>query len=618
MSAVQKRPVAEWLPRMPKADVLVLTLFAVAALSYVFMIPPFEGPDESEHCRYVEAYRRNVQPHPLDPAAPLRWGYQVHHPPLYYWLVGQYAKVVDPAFPAGLTINTRQNPRFPFLRHDRSSRDPSSDRVDRGLSFLRLPSVLFGVLTCLTLFLCFNQLVPHDPVARRLLVAAAMLAPNTLHLCAVAANDGLNLLLSVASVTLGLRVVLSKGRPGWSFFLTGLCLGLAVWTKLTCLMTVAAVATLWGLDAVLNRRWRLYLRGAPCALAPFALLASVYFVQNHLLYGSATREKVLWLLTRAFYKETPSSVLWILRAMAGGLPDTFAADLCWQSVHLPVVSPLLFWPWLAAACCAVPLCWRAVGEERRAAPERLLAAVSIIWMAVFIVLANRNWGNVQFRHAWCLFPFTLPALLDLRRWTDRPGLSKTPEWLCAAAVGGLVVANVYLLAGFRAFHRPVSDTEHDRDYQTFLYSHVLNPNRARAYLLFGNFLTADYLAAFEKRKWQEAAALSQRAADEGQWPVIATYVHAFSLHAMGQLDEATALLLPLKDSYPPAYPLYARILIDQEQPEEAREYIDRMLPTCQPHEAAELRKQLQGLAGSPPTRRAGGDDPGQAHPPRPD
>ena len=603
---------------MSKGDSFLLALFVAAALCYVFLIPPFEGPDESEHCHYIEAYRRNVPPHPLDPEAPLRWGYQVHHPPLYYWLVGQYAKVVDPAFPAGLTINDRQNPRFPFLRHDQAGRDPSRDRVDRGLRLLRLPSVLFGVVTFLALLWCFHPLAPHDPMGRRLLVGVAMLAPNTLHLCAVTANDGLNLLLSVVSVALGLRVVLSKGRPRWWFFLTGLCLGLAVWTKLTSLMVVATVATFWGLDAVLNRRWRRYLRGVPLALLPFAVLAGVYFAQNHLLYGSATREKVLWLLTRAFYRETPSSVFWILRAMAGGLPDTFAADLCWQSVHLPAISPLLFWPWLAAACCAVPLCWRDPGTERRAAPERLLAAASIFWMATFIVLANRNWGNVQFRHAWCLFPFTLLPLLDVRRWAARSGLLKTPGWLCLAVIGGLVDANAYLLAGFPAFRCPAPDTEHDRDYQTFLYSHVLNPNRARAYLLFGNFLTADYLGAFEKRKWQEAAALSKQAADEGQWPVIATYVRAFSLHAMGQLDEATELLLPLKDSYPPAYPLYARILIDRGQRQAARDYIDRMLPTCLPHEADELRKQLQALQGSPPDRPTGDDASGQAHPPGPD
>jgi tetratricopeptide (TPR) repeat protein len=528
--------------------------------------------------------------------------------------VGQYARLVRPQFHGGLVVNPQQNPRFPFLRHDLPGQRLPFDAVSLGLRWLRLPSVLLGVLTFMALRTGLRQLWPRDPLGRRLVLALALLAPNTLHIFATVANDALLLLLSTLALALALRVVCEPVPAAWLFLASGLCLGLGFWTKMTVFIPLAAVGSLWGFDLVANRRWHVYRRGALFFLPPLALLAGAYFIGNQVLYQSPTRERVLWLLTRAFYKDQASSVLWILGRLAVDLPRAFLADLGWQSVRMEAVSPLVFWGWLAAVVTAAWSCRAATAVSAPAAapvagPWRvanLLPALAVLWGLVFVVLANRHWTNTQVRHAWCVYPFTVLALPQVLGRLTRRRYRRWRRWLCLAGIALALGANAWVLWRFGEFYRPVADTRCNRDYQTMLYSRVLNPNRARGYLRFGDFLTADYLEAFEQHRWEEAAALSRQAAARGQWPVVATYVRAFSLYALGRQAEALQLVLPLKDRYPPAYPLYAQLLIDTGRRDEARQYIETVLPTCQPHEAVELRQQLSRLAAPGPTTPASG------------
>ena len=86
----------------------MLALFAGLALGAVILLPSFEGPDESEHARYVQAFAEGGDVHPVDPDAPRRWGYQVHHPPLYYAIAGGAAPLES------ILINGKE-PRVPPL-----------------------------------------------------------------------------------------------------------------------------------------------------------------------------------------------------------------------------------------------------------------------------------------------------------------------------------------------------------------------------------------------------------------------------------------------------------------------------------------------------------------------
>ena len=467
-------------------EALVFAIFLMFAGLYALFIPSFEGPDESEHCRYVQAYAENAKIHPLDPKAPFRWGYEVHHPPLYYWLVGQYAKLVGPEFHRTLTINRRQNPRFPFIRHDLPGHRFPFDAVHRGLRLLRLPSVLIGLVTFVVICLCFRRLFPDDRATRCFLLTAAMLAPNSLQVFGTVANDGLNLLFSVAALCLALRIVRQRAPSSALFFCTGLLISLGIVTKLTNFITLASVVTLWGVDAVGNRRLPLYVKGLVWFLLPVLVIDGPYFYHNAVTYHSPTRERVLWMLTPAFYRDSPLSVSYILHHMARDLPSAFAADLCWQTVHLPGLSPYLFWLWLAGAVVSIAWSWRTPSLGRFFCPEPLISIIAIFWATVFIVLANRHWGNPQIRFGWCVYPLTVMALAYLLRAIPT-GYLWWRRVFCLGAVLFAVAVNVHVLWTFQGFYGPGLDT-HNRDYETYLYTRVLDRHRGTTYLLFGNAL----------------------------------------------------------------------------------------------------------------------------------
>ena len=89
------------------------------------------------------AWAEGASVHPVDPNDPLRWGYQVFHPPLYYAIAGGAARLLDLSFADSLVINRTQNPRAPFLRHDVPGRRFPFSRSDRSRGFFL--SFLYGL-----------------------------------------------------------------------------------------------------------------------------------------------------------------------------------------------------------------------------------------------------------------------------------------------------------------------------------------------------------------------------------------------------------------------------------------------------------------------------------------
>jgi tetratricopeptide (TPR) repeat protein len=467
------------------SEALVFGIFVVFAGLYAVFIPSFEGPDESEHCRYIEAYAENAKIHPVDPKVPYRWGYQVHHPPLYYWLMGQYAKLVRPEFHAVLTANPWQNPRFPFIRHDLPGHRFPFDGVNRSLRLLRLPSVLAGILTFIIVCFAFRRLFPDDPTSRCFLLTTAMLAPNSLQLCGIVANDGLNLLFSATALYLALKTIQEEKPASSTFFFAGLFVGFGMITKQTTLITLATVGTLWAVDAMGNRRLRVYLKGVLWFLLPLLILVIPYFYLSYAMYQDVTMEPLLRLLTPALYLDTPRPTFFFLNVLVQGLPQQFLADLCWKTIHVEGLSWYLFWLWLAGAVFSVAVIRPRRSEHRVLVPERLISITAIWWSLVFLIFANRHWMNLQVRHLWCVYPFTVVALVYVlscmpiryRRWR---------RLLCVVSLIFAIALNVHVLLKFREFYRP-SSNQNDRDYETYLYNYVNDRKRGTMYLRFGEY-----------------------------------------------------------------------------------------------------------------------------------
>jgi hypothetical protein len=474
-----------WLPSEPPrwltGEWLLLVLFVALGVVYVGVLPSFEGPDESEHARYVQAFAEGAVVHPVSPEAPLRWGFQVHHPPLYYWLAGTLARPAPLAFHESLVINRMQNPRVPFIRHDIPGQRFPFDTVGRSLRALRLLSLVFGIAAFLVLRWAFALLFPDEPASRCFLLAASFLAPNTLQIFSTVSNDGLGLLFSWCLLLLTIETVRHPGAGRFAFLLAGACAGLAVISKLTGLAAVALAGSVWAADAIWRGPPRRYAGGLLSFFAVFLLVAGPTFVMNVAWYGDPTRESLLRQLTPAYYLAEARPLLRVLGILATHLPEQLAADLAWQTVRLPTVSAWLFWPWLASVLLSGVLAWRTRDARGQRAAEWLMPVLALGWGLALLVVANRHWSNLQIRHVWALYPFTLIGLVRslqllpvrVRAW-GRPALG--------LALAGLLLLNAGVLMRFQEFYRPGKGTLWDRDYYTFLYTHTRDPARAREYL----------------------------------------------------------------------------------------------------------------------------------------
>ena len=459
--------------------------FAAFAIAYAVFLPSFEGPDESEHARYIQAWAEGAAVHPLDPNDPLRWGYQVVQPPLYYAIAGGAARLLHLSFAESLVINPTQNPRPPFLRHDVPGQRFPYDAVNRDLHLLRLLSTTFGVLTFVVLRRGFAMVFPGSPTARVFLLAASMLAPNTLQIFAVVANDAQSLLFSAATLVLAIAIVRAPTPGRAAFLLAGICAGLAALSKITGLAAVAAAASLFAIDGFGNRRLAVYVRGIASFLPPLLLLAGPWFGANWQWYGSFTGESQLLRLTPAFHLDRARSLSELLAVLRENMPSTFVADLAWQSIQLPGLSKPLFWLWLLCVAASAPIAWMRRRAAGRIRAELFLPVVVVGWSLVLLVSVNRQWRNLQIRHVWCLYPFTLIGVALVAQ--ALPAFARAWRRVAVAgAVAGMLLLNALLLGMFASLYAPGKAVDRmDRDYRTFLYTWARDQNRAVQYLRSG-------------------------------------------------------------------------------------------------------------------------------------
>jgi 4-amino-4-deoxy-L-arabinose transferase-like glycosyltransferase len=452
----------------PLPDSALIGVTLALMLAYALFEPSFEGPDEPDHTRHVQARAEGWEWPSDDGASWRRWGYQIHQPPLYYSLMAGYSRLVRPAFPEAIAINMGQNPRFPFIRHDaKGERFPWSG-VHAGLRWLRLPSLLFGLLTGLLVLRLGALLFPEDRHARVLLFALTLLIPNMLQVFATVTNEGLLVLLSMAGLVPAVATLQREGRPSAWLLLGGVALGLAVLTKLSAGLAIAAALGVLSLAAALDGRWLRHLRAAALLLGPAALLGGSLLLANQIEFGDPTRDALHRSMMPAFAHASPAPLVSIFAATGRRLPPSFVADLCWHSVSLPTLGYALFACWALGVVACVALAARpGVPVRRRVA--LLVAPLTALLAACFLVAVGRQWASLQVRHVLCVWPLLMlaPVLAFTRldsfwaRW--RP-------WLSSGFVVALVCTNLFLLWGFRAFHQPAARQTPDRDYHTFMYT----------------------------------------------------------------------------------------------------------------------------------------------------
>ena len=343
---------------MLRLERAVVVAFAVLLLSYLVWLPSFEGPDEPEHIAHVRAWATGASIEvPAEGTRP-EWGYQIVQPPLYYALAGVWSRVVGPEFTDAIAINPTQNPGFPFIRHDvEGERFPWSG-AHRGLRWLRLPSVVFGLLTAWVLVWMGRELFGSDSWSRALWLAAVLLTPNIVQAFASVSNDGLAILAASVGLAAAVAVIRSEGPATRWAGLCGLALGIAIGIKLTAVIAAATAATILVVDAVRKKDLRTTLTTLAAALLPLIVCVAALLASNQLRFGDATLETVRNEMLPAFVRcrcrwrgscaESSSSFLrrsgWTSPGRRSGFP---ASVLLFLGCGSPPASPPA-----RASCCA--------------------------------------------------------------------------------------------------------------------------------------------------------------------------------------------------------------------------------------------------------------------------
>lgn len=490
---------------------------------YLLLMPAFEGADEPEHVRYIQAVFEGEQVHPVNPADPRRHGIEIYQPPLYYHLAAWVARILPAVFPDYLPINPDKNPRFPFLVHDGTGDIYPFDPPRRTLRLLRLLSALFGIVSFFIFARILSLLMPESPRGASVILLVAALWPNNLQVFSVVSNDSLVSLFSLALTLTVLNCIKLKKPSLKKGLVVGTIFALGLLTKMTILLTAAALFCVVLLDSILDwRRGWAYLKISPAVLVPVLLLAGPFVFSRIMWYGDPTGEELLKTLTPALVRPSPRSFVDTAQAMWEILPARFLADLCWQQLTLPIVSVQLFvlWAFFNVVTGVRTTVLLLKKNRRREVVYGALVLSSFLMMFLGLHRISTNWVGMQFRHAWNLWPLTLAAPyfavkgLDFLRRVKR---DRIVNITLAALIVLLIPTNVLVLYNYVTAHKPSErPCRANLNYFTLIDYWVENPHLGVAYLDETGLTDVKAYREFaQNHDWANALFYARRALERG-------------------------------------------------------------------------------------------------------
>ena len=571
----------------------IFILYSLINIAYILCIPSFEGPDESEHYRRIEGVAKRKTMIPIDPKDPLCWGYQVQQPPLYYWILGFYARCIKTEFADRLVSNASQNYRYPFIRHDLPGEQWPWDRVYLGLHLLRIPSLIFGLLVIFIMWQIAKIVFPKDSTANALFITLAMFFPNILHMFSVINNDGLSVFLTTASILTALLICKQETLSSAWFLVCGTFLSLATVTKLTAFIPIMVVGTMFFTDISVNRRWSKYAKGVLWMSLPLILISGGYIINNYIRYDDPILSKMLISLTPGGKRVESLGILETLLAIFNAYPKAFVAELCWLTYRLDALGPIFFWPWFSIIIVSTILaCRNLVKNSLLLKIEYFVPIISLFWGFVFAVIINREWHALQIRHLLSVFPVTMIAPVHVITCLPR-FITPYRKLINLIGLGSLLIVNVYVLINFRIFHANCKDPKADRDYHTFLYAFHNNAERAMAYIEHNSFLHYDIDQAFNQGDCSQMTTLVEQAWENHQLTPPILYKYAINLQQCGQPDRALFICKNLAPRYTIARPLHVQLLLDANRHEEARQALNVYLQDSQSNIGQKLQRLNQ-------------------------
>ena len=296
MSA-QRRP-----ERSRSAPSLLLSAFLLAGLLYLWAVPVFEAPDESNHFAFADYISRNGNLPRQVPGEATPWGQEGSQPPLYYILV---ATLIAPLDTSDLPELTRPN-RYAALgdpaavdnqnRYLHDQPGPELRGTVLAVYIARLFSLLLASGSVAAVWLAARELalLAGQNPGRLALLAAGLVAfnPQFLFSSATISND--NLVTLLASLTIWqMLTMLRSGLQTRRSIGLALLLALASLAKLSGLLLITPVALAALYLTRRNGNTRGLLRLALLMTVCWLVIAGPWYARNLTLYGELTGSQTM-------------------------------------------------------------------------------------------------------------------------------------------------------------------------------------------------------------------------------------------------------------------------------------------------------------------------------------
>ncbi len=475
-----------------------LLVYLALAVTYSFVFPLGQAPDEPAHFQYVLflAQRARLPDFYRDPQA----GYESYQAPLYYTLSAAIGKL-----PLSLAGGAESASSPPAASGVRSDAPPSQGvpavggaaaklvaeetheaarealRSTAGLPpaqrtawhTARLVSVLFGALGIWLAYAIVHVVFPGRPHLAALVAAGIAAQPMYVHITSSVGNDAATVAVVGAALLLVL-LILREGPAPHRVALLGLVLGLGMLTKDSALITlpVALLALVWAVGKrykpepspsfivnlgrwLVALRWARLLRSAGLMLGVALVVGGWWYVRNTVLYGKPVHypvnvdKRLPW----DIYLLYPQFLWPTLRAAARMTFRNFWATFGWTNVAIwpPAYDillalslvPALGWIGLIVDSARGRLGWTVF---QRRAFWLLVSALALMMIGVLrYVLFIHFGGGSQGRYYFPVLPsLGMLAALGIDRLL--PGAAKKAA---PFLVGGLMLLfNLYCLFGY--------------------------------------------------------------------------------------------------------------------------------------------------------------------------
>lgn len=405
--------------------VLALTMicFTLLAAGVLSLTPPWEANDEPDHIRNIEVL---VSGHwyRITPES----GFEPQQAPLYYLLMAGYQKLarLPPELPNGQLGPVADNQQHGNYLHN----VPQDGENQRLVDFLRLPSILFGLLAILLTYVAAKR-ISRDRWTPA--VAAALVAgvPKFVFLSSVVNNDNLSDFLGAAGLALALGLLASPPKTQRRRLVgataVGLVAGMLVLTKVTNGLVAPGLLLA---TVLLTRDWRERLQLVAAFFAAALVVSGWWFVQNQVRYGDplAARAATAHLKaifpplfeiagpTERIFVQIPQGIykslwyvsgynqftwrwFWYLPFWCGAVVGI--GGLLWRRRSLPAARSIV-WVLSIVAVGALAIVW-VLGLET-STQEARVAFVGLPAMAILVALGYERLGIST------MWRFVLPAI----------------------------------------------------------------------------------------------------------------------------------------------------------------------------------------------------------------